>query len=151
MKTVLTTLLAICLCVPLVADEKKKERFEKKKAAAEKGDARAQASLGQLYSLGIGVEKNFKEAVKWFQKAADQGNALGQYNIGWHHSLGQGVEKDNVTAYAWWNIAEANGYEYAKKREETLAKKMTGEDITKAEALVKEMIKKNPKLIQKKK
>ena len=115
MKTVLTTLLAICLCVPLVADEKKKERFEKKKAAAEKGDARAQASLGQLYSLGIGVEK------------------------------------DNVTAYAWWNIAEANGYEDAKKREETLAKKMTAEGITKAEALVKEMIKKNPKLIQKKK
>ena len=78
------TILALGLCLPVVvADEKaKKERFEKKKAAAEKGNVRAQAWLGMMYRDGQGVEKNFKEAFKWFRKAADQGNASAQYNLG---------------------------------------------------------------------
>ena len=31
---------------------------------------------------GEGVEQDFKEAVKWYQKAAEQGFAGAQYNLG---------------------------------------------------------------------
>jgi TPR repeat protein len=62
---------------------------------------------------------------------------------------GEGVLEDYVTAYAWWNIAATNGHRDAKKNKGIIAKEMTAENITKAEALVKEMIKKNPKLINK--
>ena len=87
--------------------------------------------------------------MKWWRKAAEQGNGGAQHNLGWMFALGQVVEKDNVTAYAWCNIAEANGYEEGKKRKDIVAKEMTADQITEAEALVKEMVKKNPKLIQK--
>ncbi|SVA59290.1 uncharacterized protein METZ01_LOCUS112144, partial [marine metagenome] len=60
----------------------------------------------------------------------------------------EGVPKDIVTAYAWVNIAAANGQENGKKLRDLIAKKMTPEQIAKAEALAKEMVKKNPKLIE---
>ena len=44
--------------------------MQKLKAAAERGDARAQTRLGFMFSAGRGVEQDFKEAAKWFRKAA---------------------------------------------------------------------------------
>ena len=67
----LLTILAICLSVPLLADEKKeKEEFEKMKHSAEKGNVVAQNNLGVMYEKGQGVEQDDKEAVKWYRKAA---------------------------------------------------------------------------------
>jgi TPR repeat protein len=34
-----------------------------------------------MYKIGIGVSKNYKEAIKWFQRAAEQGFAEAQYNL----------------------------------------------------------------------
>ena len=42
---------------------------------AEAGDAKAQFLLGACYYEGEGVEKDEKEAVKWYTKSAEQGNA----------------------------------------------------------------------------
>lgn len=44
--------------------------------AAEKGDARAQYSLGVMYLDGIGTQKDKKEAMRWLKKAADQKHPL---------------------------------------------------------------------------
>jgi len=41
MKTTLTALLAICLCLPLMGDDAAKKKFEEAKALAEKGGWRA--------------------------------------------------------------------------------------------------------------
>jgi len=60
---------------------------------------------------------------------------------------GDGALEDYVTAYAWLNIATANGHAKSKKSKDLIAKKMTTEDISKAQALSKEMVKKNPKLL----
>jgi TPR repeat protein len=66
------------------------------------------------------------------------------------YGMGKGVEQNYVTAYAWASIAAANGEVLAAKfRSEFLEKKMTAEDISKAQELSKEMLKKNPKLIKK--
>lgn len=45
--------------------------FEVFKANAEKGDARAQCGLGVCYDSGVGVAKDFTQAVIWFRKAAE--------------------------------------------------------------------------------
>lgn len=128
-----------------------KEGVKWYRKAAEQGDAAAQYNLGVMYSKGRGVEKDDKEAVKWFRKAAEQGHARAQYNLGAAYRNGDGALEDNVTAYAWYNIAVANGErDHAKKNKGKLTKEMTAEQITKAEALAKEMIAKNPKLIKKK-
>ena len=54
-----------------------------------------------------------------------------------------------MEACQWYTIAIANGYTKSKPKKDALAKKMTPEQITKAEALAKEMIEQNPKLIRK--
>ena len=56
--------------------------FAETKAKAEAGDADAQFNLGVMYYQGLGVEQDFKEVVKWYQKAADQGDVEAQYNLG---------------------------------------------------------------------
>ena len=123
--------------------------FAATKVKAEAGDATAQHNLGVVYRDGGGGLKDLKEAVKWFRKAADQGLAVSQYNLGAMYANGQGVGQNNVTAYAWWNIAATDGDPDAKNNKPVLAKRMTPAQITEAEALVKEMVKKNPKLINK--
>ena len=40
---------------------------------AERGDARAQLSLGGMYYNGQGVRQDYTEAAKWTRKAAEQG------------------------------------------------------------------------------
>ena len=113
------------------------------------GDASAQGYLATMYYYGLGVEKDFKEAAKWQRKAADQGYAKAQHKLGVMYNNGEGVLEDNVTAYAWWNIAAANGSKSAKDNKPKIAKDMTPEQIAKAQELSKEMVKKNPKLINK--
>ena len=51
--------------------EAETKAFAETKAKAEAGDAIAQYNLGVMYEKGQGVEQDFKEAVKWWQKAAD--------------------------------------------------------------------------------
>ena len=81
-----------------------------------KGDALAQYNLGVFYRQGRqGVEQDFKEAVKWYQKAADQGNAIGQYYLAVMYESGEGVKQDYATAYAFLNIAATNGLQEARK------------------------------------
>ena len=130
--------------------EDDKEAVKWYRKAAEQGHADAQYSLGLMYADGKGVPQDDKEAAKWYRKAAEQGYATAQYNLGNMYYKGSGVLEDDVTACAWYNIAAANGNATAKKNKLIKAGEMTADQIAKAEALAKEMIKKNPKLIQKK-
>ena len=116
--------------------------------SALQGEPWGQFNLGTFYENGHGVLEDDKEAVKWYRKAAEQGGSSGQFSLG-VVVLHNAELKDNVTSYAWTDIAAANGYANAKKNKPIIAKKMTSEQIAKAEALAKEMIAKNPKLIKK--
>ena len=102
-----------------------------------------------MYAEGFGVEQDFKEAVKWFEKAADQGAAMAQDNLGGMYGKGLGVEQNYVTAYTWASIAAFNGFEVAKETTSVIAKEMTSAQIAEAQKLSKEMVEKNPKLISK--
>ena len=82
--------------------------------AADQGDATAQGRLGVAYSIGLGVPKDYAQAVHWSRKAADQGDATGQHNLGSEYSIGRGVPKDYAQAVHWFRKAadqgDANGY-----------------------------------------
>ena len=77
---------------------------------------------------------------------AKQGNADAQYNLGFAYHWGDGVPEDYIQAYAWCNIAAANGHESGMEYKQSIAKKMTKEQIAKAQDLSQEMIEANPKL-----
>jgi TPR repeat protein len=84
-KPTFIALIALSLCLggcgqkepvqPSASNSTTPSEFEETKASAEAGDADAQYTLGELYRNGQGVEQDFKEALKWYQKAADQGYA----------------------------------------------------------------------------
>lgn len=40
--------------------------------AAENGDARSQYSLGVMYKMGYGVERDMEFAIAWFKVSADK-------------------------------------------------------------------------------
>jgi len=48
----------------------------------EEGSGLAMHALGQIYLIGAGVDKNVKEAIRWFTMAAEGGNAAGVHSLG---------------------------------------------------------------------
>jgi TPR repeat protein len=110
--------------------------------AAEQGYADAQASLGFMFDNGEGVPVNDAQAVKWYRKAAVQGHADAQNNLGVMYSTGEGVPVNNVKAYMWWSLAMKQGYEHVATYLDIIKKQMTSADISKAQALAAEMLKK---------
>ena len=125
--------------------EDDKEAVKWYRLAAEQGDASAQYNLGVSYDNGEGVIEDDKEAAKWFRLAAEQGDASAQYNLGNMYDNGEGVIQDNVYAHMWFNIAAASGHEKARRNKPILVKRMTTQDISKAQDLARECVKKNYK------
>ena len=56
---------------------------------AEQGHADAQARLGLMYDLGLGVAQSNTYAVMWYSKSAKQGDLDGKYNVGLMHAEGR--------------------------------------------------------------
>ena len=112
---------------------------------AEKGDASAQYNLGLMYGNGQGVTQDYKEAVRVYLLAAAQGDARAQNNLGFLYGYGQGVIQDNVYSHMWMNIAASRGEEKAVTNRDIVAKRMTAADISKAQDLARECVKKNYK------
>ena len=115
------------------------------KSLAENGDAFAQYNLGNMYRVGHGLWENDKTAVKWYTLAAEQGHASAQYFLGWMYADGEGVILDNVRAHMWLNIAASSGEKDASKNRDIVANRMTPADISAAQKLARECVRKKLK------
>ena len=73
------------------------------------GNSVAQNHVGSMYFYGLGVNKNYKTAVKWYKKSADKGNPLGQFNLGNCYFYGLGVKKDQVESVILFRKAANQG------------------------------------------
>ena len=110
--------------------------------AAEQGNARAQANLGVMYGRGLGVPQDYAEAVKWYRLAAERGKVRAQFKLGVMYADGQGVAQDYAEAHKWVNLAAAQSQgdkqkKYSEARD-TIAKKMTPQQIAEAQRLARE-------------
>ena len=112
---------------------------------AKQGNASAQFFLGYMYGNGEGVAQDDKTAVKWWTLAAEQGNTFAQYNLGLMYDEGKGVLQDYVRAHMWWNIAASNGHKVASRRRDDVTSHMTPADISKAQNLARECVRKKYK------
>ena len=97
-----------------------------------------------------------KETFEEYAVDAEKGILFAQQNLVWHYENGEGVPRDYVAAYAWKIVSaekaeialnEHGGLTKSPKQiiaegKALLAKKMTPEQIAKAEELSKELIKK---------
>lgn len=76
---------------------------------AENGDGNAQNSVGNLYYLGLGIERDFDAANLWYRKAASGGHAAAQLNLGHMYKQGLGVVQDPVRAFGWYHMSNIYG------------------------------------------
>jgi len=104
------------LAVQISAQQSEADRklFEEIKAYAEKGDPKAQYTLGFCYTKGFGVTKDASEAVKWYRKAAEQGDAGAQYSLGLAYHKAEGVTKDSEEAIKWCRKAAEQEFALAE-------------------------------------
>ena len=109
---------------------------------AQNGDAEAQVSLGDLFYAGIDVVPNRSIAMKWYRLAAEQGNGDAQFNLGVTYYFGEGIVRDLVHSHMWFNIAASLGKTDAGRARDFVAGEMTPEQISKAQKLARECVRK---------
>lgn len=80
------------------------------KKAALKGSEKAQLKLAEIYEDGLlGVNKNTKEAFKWYLLLAENGNTSVSFNVAYSYANGIGVVINYEEAVRWYKIAADNG------------------------------------------
>ena len=82
-------------------------------------------------------KKDYKEAHKLFLSLATDGVAQAQNNLGWMYCKGQGVPQDDVLAHMWFNLSSSQGITTAIKNRNIVEKKMTKQQINKAQELAR--------------
>jgi len=98
------------------------EWFEKGAAA---GNASCMVWVGEAYSKGEGVEKDYLKAVEWFRKAAEAGHSAAMLEVGLAYKKGEdypnavkwfrkAIEAGNVTAMFYLALAYQDGEGVAK-------------------------------------
>lgn len=98
---------------------------------AKTGAPDAQFELGKRYYLGLGVEKNYIEAINWFQKSAAQEHPRGQNALGLMYQNGFGVEQNYSKAIELYQKAISLGCPQAMTNMGTLYDKGLGVEINK--------------------
>jgi TPR repeat protein len=82
-----------------------RQAFVLLKPLASQGDASAQYHIGTMYTLGQGVDLNYKEGVEWLRQAAEQGHREAAITLGKMYLSGHGVEQDEAEGKKWMDLA----------------------------------------------
>jgi TPR repeat protein/thiol-disulfide isomerase/thioredoxin len=112
-------------------------------ASAANGDMDSQNELGFAYYFGErGLPKDDRKAAEWLTRAAEQGDSTAQFRLAQMYADGEGVQRDYVTAYVWLTISERvdTVLNSGQEDRESLAKKMTSEQVTDAEKRAKAFV-----------
>jgi uncharacterized protein len=133
------------VCVGAFAKEQWTRALPACTKAANQGDAGAQYFLGFMYNNGHGVVQDYVQAAKWHMQAAERGNMHSQVLLGRLYREGHGVAQDYVRAHMWFNLAAASGHGVARNNRDTVASKMTREQIARAQKMATDCKAKNYK------
>lgn len=104
--------------------------------AARSGNADAEELIGVMYAMGLGVERDDERAFEWYLRASMKGHPGAQSGIGWYFEVGRGTPVDLVRAYLWYGLSTIGGDPDAAVSIEEVAKKMTPEQIHRAQVLI---------------
>jgi len=81
------------------------DKYSKQLPKAEKGEAKAQYDIGNMYERGKGVLMDQSKAFEWYAKAAQQGHDKAAFKVGFSFLRGQGVNKNFGKALKWLKIS----------------------------------------------
>lgn len=116
-------------------------RFEEARVAllpaARSGNADAEELIGVMYALGLGVERDPERAFEWYLRSSMKGHPGAQSGVGWYYEVGLGMPApDLVRAYMWYALSAIGGDPDAAISLEEVVKKMTSEEIARAQVLI---------------
>lgn len=81
------------------------------KLLAEEGNAEAQCIIANIYHLGLGIDKNGSEAIKWYTRSAEQGYAVASNNLAGIFLMGDcGVAANPKEAHKWYQLSQEQGF-----------------------------------------
>lgn len=103
---------------------------------AEQGQVEAQRYLGQMFDKGLGMAKNYHQAIAWYRKAAEQRDPAAQYYLGLKYANGHGVPENPLQAYIWFAISFNNGFARAANPLRVLNKSLSTRDRQEALKIV---------------
>lgn len=78
---------------------------------AERGDDRAMVILGNMYSDGLGVEKDLKEAFGLYHRAAQKNNSAGIIAVATMYQNGFGVDANSKLSIDWFKRSAELGHQ----------------------------------------
>ncbi len=109
---------------------------------ANSGDSEAMNYLGIHHYLGLGMPRDYRKAITWFEKGARAGFADAQYNLGSMYENGEFVDIDYMQAYMWLYAAHKNGNPHAANRMWGITgdHKIFGNQVAMAEDMAEEFI-----------
>jgi uncharacterized protein len=102
---------------------------QRSQGRAATGDPAAQFNLGERYHDGLGVPRDYEEALKWFLRSAEQGHAKARLNAGMMLFLGRGSAPDGAEAVKWLVLADEGGEAKARAALETMSKRLAPEVV----------------------
>lgn len=79
------------------------------------GNASAQVLIGLMYKQGHAVERNIKEAAKWYSLASDQGHTTAKWRLAMLYYHGSGLTQDYQKAADLYRSAAEFGDVYSQK------------------------------------
>ncbi len=112
---------------------------------ADRGNARAEFFLAEMYLSGAGVKQDYAQALKLARAAADQGSAEAQYTLGGMYERGQGVPQDAQQALVWYSLSAATGDEQAIRKKAALETTLAPGQVEEARRQEGEWIKQHKK------
>jgi hypothetical protein len=77
----------------------------------------------------------YSNALNEFTPLANEGNPEAQYILGSMYAQGKGVLQDYAQAHAWFNLAASQGHDKASLYRDEIAKKMTSNQVARAQQL----------------
>lgn len=92
-----------------------KKSFESFLFLAKEGHAGAQNRVGMFLTLGLKVEKDYKEAVKWFEKSSKQNYLSAHCNLAYMYASGSGVFVNFGRAHAFAKDGVSKNHPVCKK------------------------------------
>jgi len=107
---------------------------------ARNGDPKSQASLGYIYLMGLGVNRDPAEAARWYGEAARQGQPDALYYVGILSLDGRGVARDYSWAYVACSLALQKGIARGLSCQDMAASVMTDDEIKRANRRVSEFM-----------
>lgn len=101
-----------------MAGDKEKEFFTRSMEAAKRGSSKGMYQAGFCYYSGVGVERNYEQALLWMREAAKQGYGNACRNLGDMYACGIGVSRDYGIAKKYYLKAKEYGCRRSEKEKE---------------------------------